>query len=80
MAWWTAWLIDARWHVFGFAAPPVHAGWAHAFVMQYQVLPPFIFGFLLTVFPRWMGTDRAHALALPARGVGDCSVGKCCFS
>ena len=22
--------------------------------MQYQVLPPFIFGFLLTVFPRWM--------------------------
>lgn len=55
MAWWTAWLIDSRWHVFGFAAPPVHAGWAHAFVMQYQVLPPFIFGFLLTVFPRWMG-------------------------
>lgn len=55
MAWWTAWLIDARWHVFGFAAPPVHAGWAHAFVMQYQVLPPFIFGFLLTVFPRWIG-------------------------
>jgi uncharacterized protein involved in response to NO len=23
--------------------------------MQYQVLPPFIFGFLLTVFPRWLG-------------------------
>jgi uncharacterized protein involved in response to NO len=55
MAWWTVWLVDARWKVFGFAAPPVHAGWAHAFVMQYQVLPPFIFGFLLTVFPRWMG-------------------------
>jgi uncharacterized protein involved in response to NO len=55
MAWWTLWLVDARWHVFGFAAPPVPAGWAHAFVMQYQVLPPFIFGFLLTVFPRWMG-------------------------
>lgn len=55
MAWWTLWLIDARWQVFGFAPPPVHAGWAHAFVMQYQVLPPFIFGFLLTVFPRWMG-------------------------
>lgn len=55
MAWWTACLIDARWHVFGIAAPPVPAGWAHAFVMQYQVLPPFIFGFLLTVFPRWMG-------------------------
>ena len=34
--------------------PAVHAGWLHAIVMQYQVLPPFIFGFLLTVFPRWM--------------------------
>jgi uncharacterized protein involved in response to NO len=55
MAWWTAWLIDARWHVFGFDTPPIHAGWIRAFVMQYQVLPPFIFGFLLTVFPRWMG-------------------------
>jgi uncharacterized protein involved in response to NO len=26
----------------------------HAIVMQYQVLPAFMFGFLLTVFPRWM--------------------------
>lgn len=26
----------------------------HAIVMQYHVLPPFMFGFLLTVFPRWM--------------------------
>jgi uncharacterized protein involved in response to NO len=54
MTWWALWLVDARWHVFRFGPPPVHAGWAHAFVMQYQVLPPFIFGFLLTVFPRWM--------------------------
>lgn len=54
MAWWAARLIDVRWQVFGFDPPPVFAGWAHAFVMQYQVLPPFIFGFLLTVFPRWM--------------------------
>jgi uncharacterized protein involved in response to NO len=35
--------------------PAVWAGWMHAIVMQYQVLPPFMFGFLLTVFPRWMG-------------------------
>jgi uncharacterized protein involved in response to NO len=55
MAWWALWLIDQRWRVFGFAQPSLPAGWAHAFVMQYQVLPPFIFGFLLTVFPRWMG-------------------------
>ena len=37
------------------AAAACAAGWMHAIVMQYQVLAPFIFGFLLTVFPRWMG-------------------------
>jgi uncharacterized protein involved in response to NO len=26
----------------------------HAIIMQYQVLPSFIFGFLLTVLPRWL--------------------------
>jgi uncharacterized protein involved in response to NO len=54
MAWWTAWLVDARWRVFGFAPPAAPAGWLHAVVMQYQLLPAFFFGFLLTVFPRWM--------------------------
>jgi uncharacterized protein involved in response to NO len=54
MAWWAAWLVDARWHVFGLAQPSLPAGWLHAFVMQYQLLPAFFFGFLLTVFPRWM--------------------------
>ena len=33
----------------------IPAGWLHAFLMQYLVLPSFMFGFLLTVFPRWMG-------------------------
>lgn len=55
MFWWALWLHQARFGDIGMAQPPVFAGWAHAFVMQYQVLPPFIFGFLLTVFPRWMG-------------------------
>ena len=53
MAWWTAWLSGAA------AMPTVPAGWMHGFVMQYQVLPAFIFGFLLTVFPRWMGQQEA---------------------
>ena len=52
MAWWAVWLVAAR---AGHATqPPLPAGWMHAFIMQYQVLPPFIFGFLLTVFPRWL--------------------------
>jgi len=54
MLWWTLWLVDARWHILALPQPAIHAGWLHAFLMQYQVLPPFIFGFLLTVFPRWL--------------------------
>jgi uncharacterized protein involved in response to NO len=54
MTLWTLWLIGMRWQVFEMTQPAVPAGWMHAIVMQYQVLPSFIFGFLLTVFPRWM--------------------------
>ena len=53
MAWWACWLIGARWQIAS-EQPAVFAGWMHAIIMQYHVLPAFIFGFLLTVFPRWM--------------------------
>src|SRR5690606_7581724 len=49
MAWWAMWLLDMRWQLFGLRQPQAWAGWLHAFVMQYQVLPSFFFGFLLTV-------------------------------
>src|SRR5690606_35433781 len=54
MLWWACFLAAAH---FGHAFPlsPVPAGWAHAVFTQYGMLVPFIFGFLLTVFPRWMG-------------------------
>lgn len=55
MSWWLLWLIDARWGVIGLRAGTPFGGWMHAFIMQYQLLPPFMFGFLLTTFPRWMG-------------------------
>lgn len=55
MLWWAAWLVAARWPMFAMPQPQAYAGWLHAFVMQYQMLASFIFGFLLTVFPRWMG-------------------------
>ncbi len=55
MAWWAAWLIATRWQVPGPGTPPIPAGWAHALAMPYLVLAPFMFGFLLTVFPRWSG-------------------------
>ena len=62
MLWWSLWLTLQR-----FGAPPMPqpllpAGWAHAIGMQYQALPMFMFGFLLTVFPRWMGL-KPYAIA-----------------
>lgn len=54
MLWWAWWLISARWLGGTGAQPSLPPGWMHAVVMQYQVLPAFMFGFLLTVFPRWM--------------------------
>lgn len=56
IAWWATWLAGQRIAALAPATQPsVYAGWLHAFVMQYQVLPSFMAGFLLTVFPRWMG-------------------------
>ena len=54
MGWWTSWLVGARWGLIDTAQMQLPAGWMHAMTMQYQVLPSFMFGFLLTVFPRWM--------------------------
>lgn len=53
MLWWACTLAGGY---FGFAFPaaPVPPGWAHAVFTQFGMLPFFIFGFLLTVFPRWM--------------------------
>ncbi len=77
MAWWSAWLIgDALAAVARRARPEVPAGWMHAIVMQYQVLPAFIFGFLLTVFPRWMNLPPWSSRTI-SRSASDCSVARC---
>lgn len=54
MLWWAVVLAGGY---FGHAVPvaPVPPGWAHAVFTQFGMLPFFIFGFLLTVFPRWTG-------------------------
>lgn len=69
MGWWTVWLAATRWNLMAMPQPMVWAGWMHAIVMQYQVLPPFVFGFLLTVFPRWMNQpslQRRHYVPVGA--------------
>lgn len=53
MLWWACYL-GAAWFGHAFPAAPVPPGWAHAMLTQYGMLPLFIFGFLLTVFPRWL--------------------------
>lgn len=54
MAWWAAWWAGAAGLVPAVPASGAPPGWLHALLMQYQVLPSFMFGFLMTVFPRWM--------------------------
>lgn len=69
MAWWALWLLQARWQWPGLPMPAVPPGWLHALIMLYLVFPSFIFGFLLTVFPRWMGLPelaRRHYLPVGA--------------
>jgi uncharacterized protein involved in response to NO len=71
MAWWAAWLVSSRWPgVLQLAQPPQYAGWLHAIVMQYQVLASFVFGFLLTVFPRWMGLPDLPRMRYLPVGIG----------
>jgi len=51
------WLPELAARVTGNAwlpAPVLPAVWVHAFLMIYGVFPFFIFGFLFTVYPRWM--------------------------
>ncbi|MDE2084739.1 MAG: NnrS family protein [Xanthomonadaceae bacterium] len=61
MLWWACFL-GTGYYGHAFPAAPVPGGWAHAVFTQYGMLAMFIFGFLLTVFPRWMGQP-----ALPKR-------------
>lgn len=70
MLWWAAWLLAQRWPVLAMPQPVLPAGWLHAYVMQYQVLPSFMFGFLLTVFPRWMGLPELPRWRYAPIGLG----------
>jgi uncharacterized protein involved in response to NO len=55
MLWWALWLGAARFAPGALPTPPTPSGWAHATLLQYQTFPLFIFGFLMTAMPRWLG-------------------------
>jgi len=40
---------------------PINASAAHAYLMIYSMLPFFMFGFLMTTFPRWMAGNEIPA-------------------
>ncbi|PZP64668.1 MAG: NnrS family protein [Azospira oryzae] len=49
------------------SAPP---GWLHAYLMLYGVFPFFIFGFLMTAVPNWLGEGRIpQGCYVPAAGL-----------
>lgn len=53
--WWTATLFDIYIWPIGMGSGDFPSSLQHAPVMLYLMLPSFFFGFLLTVFPRWLG-------------------------
>jgi len=70
MLWWALWLFDAATPPMRLMQPAIPSGWLHAMLMQYLVLPPFIFGFLLTVFPRWLSRPALSRLHYVPVGTG----------
>lgn len=58
MLWWV-FDLAGRYGILGTpAAWSIAPIWAHAFLMIYGFLPLFIFGFLFTTYPNWMGGDK----------------------
>ena len=58
------WLFDlaTRYGMAGHAIGwPVASNAAHAYLLVYGLFPFFMFGFLLTTFPRWMAGKEIHA-------------------
>lgn len=54
------WLADLAGRYGGWYAAPnwsVPAPWAHTYLFLYGLFPSFIFGFLMTAMPNWLGVD-----------------------
>jgi uncharacterized protein involved in response to NO len=60
MAWWLITLLGRTGSIASIppATPPT---WTHAFLTLYGIFPLFVFGFMLTVYPRWMSQQPVSA-------------------
>jgi uncharacterized protein involved in response to NO len=54
MAWWAV-LLAGRLGTFALSPSELPATAVHGWLMVYGIIPFFIFGFLFTVYPRWLG-------------------------
>ena len=54
MTWWALELTWLRFGLGGWPQPSIAPVYAHGMLIQYGMFPLFMFGFLLTVFPRWL--------------------------
>ncbi|EIL86987.1 NnrS family protein [Rhodanobacter sp. 115] len=69
MTWWTLELASLRFGWGHWPQPPIPPIWGHAMLIQYGLFPLFMFGFLMTTFPRWMnGPTVPPARYLPVAG------------
>jgi uncharacterized protein involved in response to NO len=69
MTWWAVELTWMRFGLAGWPQPSIPPGWAHAMLIQYGLFPLFMFGFLMTTFPRWLGRpDLPRTRFLPVAG------------
>jgi uncharacterized protein involved in response to NO len=68
LAWSAWWLLVLGGRAAGSAAlePAIPALLQHGATMLFLVLPPFMYGFLLTVFPRWMPAPQPARSAMLA--------------
>ena len=67
MLWWFIELAT-RFGIFGKPVSwPIMPVASHAYLMIYGLFPFFMFGFLMTVFPRWMSGREVSAPSLRSR-------------
>lgn len=68
--WWTYVLLARVWPLpIGYAVAPTYA---HALAMLFGFLPFFMFGFLFTAGPRWLGMDQPEPRSLLRPGLAAC--------
>ncbi|HXD35749.1 MAG TPA: NnrS family protein [Rhodanobacter sp.] len=69
MGWWATELTWMRFGLAGWPQPTIPPAYAHGVLIQYGLFPLFMFGFLMTTFPRWLGRpDLPRTRFLPVAG------------